>query len=380
MKVIFIYNQFLDKYGKEREIGGIETYLWNLSKICIELGVEAILVQGADKAFCKSYEHMVIYGVDTNHLTLRDSRLLLFRKASTIFDQSNDILIFGADHCSVPINNNRIISIQHGIHWDIPLDMLSNRKICKVYPGKLYVKFLILKGAINNFNNCYNRVCVDYNFLNWYRALSVIQPAGRIWIVPNFATIDPKGIEFKMSENNNMVRIIFARRFVEERGTKLMAKVALRLLAKYKNVYFSFAGSGPDEKCLSDCFRNIPRVSFIRYLPDEVQNVLRDHDIAVIPSLGSEGTSLSVAEAMGAGLAVVASAVGGITNMVLDGFNGLLAMPTEEQFFTKLEELILDKELRDFLGRNAYESVKAAFSSTRWTNSWKNILSIVAAG
>lgn len=157
-----------------------------------------------------------------------------------------------------------------------------------------------------------------------------------------------------------------------------MAHVALRLLHKFSNLSFSFAGTGPDREYLDACFKGVPEINFLQYLPDEVQKVLIDYDIALIPSLGSEGTSLSVAEAMGAGLPVIASAVGGITNMIIDGFNGMLAMPTEEDLFDKLEQLVTDQDLRKVLGRNAYETAKKAFSSTRWADSWKNILSLVA--
>ena len=104
------------------------------------------------------------------------------------------------------------------------------------------------------------------------------------------------------------------------------------------------------------------------------------HDIVVVPSLGSEGTSLSVAEGMGAGCAVVATNVGGITNMIIDGYNGLLVMPTAAALTTALERVIADPELRQALGSKAYETAVRSFSLEVWEAKWRQVLEEVAYG
>ena len=79
-------------------------------------------------------------------------------------------------------------------------------------------------------------------------------------------------------------------------------------------------------------------------------------DIFVNASL-SEGFPLSVVEAMAAQLAVVAAAVGGIPEIVRDGFNGLLLERGRGDLTEKLRRLIGDEKLRAQLGANARESV-----------------------
>jgi len=46
-------------------------------------------------------------------------------------DNRKDILIFGADHVSIPTQNPRHISIQHGISWDLPVKYMTHREIVK---------------------------------------------------------------------------------------------------------------------------------------------------------------------------------------------------------------------------------------------------------
>ncbi|WP_420491566.1 glycosyltransferase [Neobacillus drentensis] len=54
-------------------------------------------------------------------------------------------------------------------------------------------------------------------------------------------------------------------------------------------------------------------------------------------NLGSEGTSLSLLEAMAAKCAEIATNVGGMTNIILDNYNGLIINPDESELYLALE-------------------------------------------
>ena len=161
-------------------------------------------------------------------------------------------------------------------------------------------------------------MCVDYNFLNWYRTTVIREPEEhRIWVIPNFASIASAEQWRGRRYEQEPVRVLFARCFVEFRGTRLMAEAAVRLLVQHQTITFTFAGEGPDESWLRAKFAAEGRVAFTKYRADETLRIHLGHDVAVVPSMASEGTSLAVAEAMAAGCAVVATAVGGITNMII---------------------------------------------------------------
>ena len=114
------------------------------------------------------------------------------------------------------------------------------------------------------------------------------------------------------------------RRLEIYRGTRLMGEVASRLLREFPQVQFTFAGDGPDRAWLVDRFSGEPRVHLCTVPYEQRMALTLEHDIAVVPTLGSEGTSLSLAEAMISGCTVVATDVGGMTNMIFDGYNGRL--------------------------------------------------------
>jgi glycosyltransferase involved in cell wall biosynthesis len=74
-------------------------------------------------------------------------------------------------------------------------------------------------------------------------------------------------------------------------------------------------------------------------------------DIVVLTSL-NEGTPVSLIEAMAAGLPVVATAVGGVPDVVEDGLTGtLVPSGSAEALAHAIVRLITDRELRETLGR-----------------------------
>lgn len=377
MKVAILYSNFFDHDGKERMIGGIETYLLNLAGVCQEMGIEPTIYQFANRSFEENVDGLKVKGIPVFHLPSKKRPSALLRVVLAEIDAAEDIVIFGADHQSVRSNCKRAVSIQHGVAWDLPNRFMTRHKLChRGLVGNLY-KALIRRRSVDYYERCPNRVCVDYNFLNWYRTQRATEPEGRNWVIPNFTDIASRGQIQACKRDGKTIRILFARRFCEFRGTRIMAEAARSILKGYSNVEFTFAGEGPDEKWLKDYFVDEARVSFLKYLPDDALGINLKHDIAIIPSLASEGTSLSVAEAMGAGCAVVATAVGGVTNMIIDGYNGLLVSPNVAELTSAIERVVESSELRKELGANAYKVAAQGFSLSEWQARWREVIETI---
>jgi len=95
---------------------------------------------------------------------------------------------------------------------------------------------------------------------------------------------------------------------------------------------------------------------------DDVQSLLRDADIGVLPSL-SEGMSNSILEYMAASKPVIATKVGGNLEMIKNGFNGFLVEPENaQQLKEALLVLINDRQKRLDMGSAGYERVQNEFS------------------
>lgn len=378
MKVGIIFDRFLDATGREQTVGGVQSYIFQLGKICREMGSETLLFQQGQAGFERFLHSLRIIGVSTGEGGSSGQKQGLYKAARRFIDRGKDILIFAADHFSVKTDDPKAILIQHGVSWDLPARFLTSKRAFRFGLGAMVKKGSKIIKAIKNFENCPNRVCVDYNFLNWYKTVTNREVSERIWVIPNFAQIASEDQLEAKSRRQDPIRILFARRFMPFRGTRIMAEAAMAILKTNDNVRFTFAGEGPDEMWLRRTFDGDSRVSFQTYLPQDSLKIHLDRDIAVVPSFASEGTSLSVAEAMGAGCAVVAAAVGGITNMIIDGYNGLLVFPRVQSFESAIRRLIEDKTLRDRLAARGHETASAAFSSDRWREQWQDVLETVA--
>ncbi|MGE0129561.1 MAG: glycosyltransferase family 4 protein [Blastocatellales bacterium] len=92
-------------------------------------------------------------------------------------------------------------------------------------------------------------------------------------------------------------------------------------------------------------------------------------DIFVLPSLQEGSGSLSLIEALQAGLPVVASNIDGIPEDVTDGDNALLVEPGNVAALSAaLERVLTDTEMRARLRRRAHETFAEKFSAEAFTN------------
>ena len=94
----------------------------------------------------------------------------------------------------------------------------------------------------------------------------------------------------------------------------------------------------------------------------DVNQILKAFDIFVFPSL-TEGLPLVVIEAMATGLPIVASHVGGIPELVVNGETGFLVSPTsKEEIKETIIKLLNNPELRKEMGQIARKRFETHFS------------------
>lgn len=376
MNVVIYNTYFLRSTGQPiLNIGGIETLINYLLPVINNLGWNARVYQCASTDFETRFNSSSVIGLQFPAGTPVKVMLKKFReKAIVDLNSAEFIEIYGADHFSIPSNNPLAISIQNGVWWDQPIQMLTHKKYFYNTPGEWIFRLKKQFQMLRLFENCYNRVCVDHNFINWYRTCRG-EVKGRVWVNPNPAPF--RDWDISRENPKSKIRIIFARRFVRQKGTHLIAEVFKELIAVRDNLEITFAGEGPEEDYLRSVFSGYKNVQFISYSIDQVLDVLAQQDIAVIPSLLSEGTCFAVVEAMAAGCAVVATNFGGMTNQIINDYNGKIVLPEKDAISEALLELIDNHEKRITIQRRGWEVAQVAFSLDRWRENWKSILNTI---
>jgi len=100
---------------------------------------------------------------------------------------------------------------------------------------------------------------------------------------------------------------------------------------------------------------------------DDLPALVASFDIGVIASVGSEGSSRVGLEYMASGLAIVATRVGGIPEILDDGRTGLLVAPRDPVAMADaIERLVRQVDLRAAMGRAGRAAATTEHTPERW--------------
>lgn len=159
-------------------------------------------------------------------------------------------------------------------------------------------------------------------------------PQDKLHVIPNGVPI-PKdydtpqsiaAIRRRYAEETDSL-IFFIGRLVHEKGADLLLHAFAQLLASHPQCVLVVAGRGPEEGRLRDTARALgidSRVRFAGYISDDERNKLyQAAEIAVFPSR-YEPFGIVALEAMVYGTPVIAAGVGGLSEVIHDGGNGML--------------------------------------------------------
>lgn len=134
-------------------------------------------------------------------------------------------------------------------------------------------------------------------------------------------------------------------------------------------------GDGPDMANLTQLTKDLDlesQVVFMGYESDPIQ-FYPMMDLLVIPS-AREGFGLVAVEAMLFGLPVIASEVGGLKDVVVDGETGFLVPPrSPESIAEKIQILIDQSELRKQMGEKGRQRALQHFTAERYCRDIENL-------
>lgn len=148
------------------------------------------------------------------------------------------------------------------------------------------------------------------------------------------------------------------------KGIEFLLNAAKLIIEDFPNAHFLLIGSGELKGNLVTKTQELGIQNNIHFLGlrRDVTDLLRIMDICVLPSL-SEGMSNALLEYMAAGKPVVATAVGGNTDVIEHEKNGVLVPPKDpEALATQIIRLLKDIVLAARLGNEARKTVENKFN------------------
>ena len=153
-------------------------------------------------------------------------------------------------------------------------------------------------------------------------------------------------------------------RLTGEKGHKYLLESLVEVKESYRDVLLWIIGEGPlrhemEKKVIE--LGLCPNVVFMGLLED-IPGILGKIDIVVLPSL-YEAFGIVILEAMAMKKPVVATDVGGVSEVVENGRTGILVAPGDSHGLAEaIIRLADDKELSKIMGDNGYERVIKFFT------------------
>jgi glycosyltransferase involved in cell wall biosynthesis len=189
-------------------------------------------------------------------------------------------------------------------------------------------------------------VCVSESERRAGLAARTCDPA-KTWVIHNGVALD--GIAPAALDGAPPVIVSVGRLAAPKDPFALVAALARLPAGAFQAV---LVGGGPQHAEVAAAIRGTGLDGVVELAGDrdDVPALLAGADLFVLASR-SEGFPMSVLEAMAAGLPVVASAVGGVAEAVVDGETGLLVAPGDvEALAGAIERLLADAQLRRAMG------------------------------
>jgi glycosyltransferase involved in cell wall biosynthesis len=195
-------------------------------------------------------------------------------------------------------------------------------------------------------------------------------PAERIRRIPNGIDPEPFLSEFDadavrtslgFSSDDVIVTLVGS---VDRKGHRELTEAAAALRLEFPNVRYLYVGEGPREDEVTEQVSRLGLDGIVRLtgFRGDVPAVLAASDVFCLPSY-SEGLSISIMEAMAAGLPVAASRMGGNPELVIDGETGFIFEPFDSgDLADKLAELLKDGGTRRGMGEAGRRRVLSEFT------------------
>lgn len=365
-KLSLVTKSFYSLNGSLEILGGIERYTRDLAFLCRELGFEVTIHQFGYVHWERNYE-----GIKVKAYPWNDQAENCVENIMRSDLEESDFVIYmwvGFQRSYRPNS----ISISHGVWFDDP----DSNGSLGTHMINSYIRPALQQLAAF--------VTVDLNFLNYCRCVMSHGYANKMIYIPNY--VDTELFQPGDRVPDGMIEILYPRRFDPYRGIYLMQEIVPRMLQNYPNLRFNFAIDQTYDHFTSawinwlDSQPHRARIRYHHYPMDQMPSAYFESDIVVIPSISSEGTSLSALEAMACGKAIVSSNIGGLSNLILPNFNGKIVNPTADALEAALEEYINSEPERKMHGENARRVVETAFTKKLWEKQWTRFIQSVFGG
>ena len=315
------------------------------------------------------------------------SVLLSYKKLFGLKDGNFLATYNGSFSRSIPLVIKTCLSILFKANKNIALYELHTANygsFWRMFFVSLAIRLRGKKYAPHIHGSVFDQFCTNASFFGKKAIRSYFRHASKIIILSsemeaflrsfdpklnNFATVPNPGENIAsqavdLSQHSEPVKVVFSGRFGDRKGVLDLVKAFDAAVFEVPVELYLF-GDGEVERVKAAVAQSKKKdlIHVSGWLQhDEYIKRLPEFDLLVLPSY-AERFSMSLVEALGMGLPVISTFVGGTAEVVEDGVCGLLCNPGDIQAIARaLEKIVNNKELRMQMGLAGWNRARSNFS------------------
>ena len=287
------------------------------------------------------------------------------------------------------------IDIIHS-HWLLPQGLIGAliKKLYKIYhvatvhgsDVNMVKKNELLKKVGSFIIRNSDKITVNSTFTkNLILDIATRRNEEKIEIIPMGINLD----RFTQVSNINLKKkytdgnlLLFVGRLIDWKGAKYLVKAMKDVVIACPKTKLLIVGDGPEKSELEKMTSKLRLTNMVYFIGEikstDVVKYYSAADVFIIPSIvvdgHTEGLGVVTLEAMACGTPVIGSNVGGIPDVIKDGYNGFLVPErSSNELAIKIIELLSDKELQSNFKKNGLITVKEKFTWNIVSNKFENI-------
>lgn len=206
---------------------------------------------------------------------------------------------------------------------------------------------------------------------SWKERFSEVIPNEKMTVIENYSIVKD-GINRSQCHN----QVLFLGAINQMKGCYDMVDVTKRVAEVVSDIKMVVAGAGEIEQVKSKAIAEgvAEHFAFPGWVRGEQkEKLLKESDVFFLPSY-TEGMPMSVLDAMGYGLPIVASNVGGIPRLVHEGENGFMREPGDTAGFAEaIIQIMTSDAMRINMGKQSMEIVKERYSLEKHIELLENV-------
>lgn len=221
------------------------------------------------------------------------------------------------------------------------------------------------------YNKCSCFVALSENAME---QLSKIVPEKKITVIENFAVLNQKAISAREHKDNDY-KVIFLGFVTEKKGCYDIPDIFRIVRQKLPSIRFIIAGVGDVDRIKELIGKNWKdNFDFPGWVTGaEKDRLLKESDLFFLPSY-SEGMPMSILDAMGYGMPIISTTVGGVTKIVHEGENGFVFEPGDKAGMAKaIVKILSNEDMLKTMGKNSISIIENGYSIEKHIESLEEV-------